>query len=111
MYSIHIIIIIKNENIKVTLCENAAGALYISINTIQYLQQFPHLFRIKNDKGCLHLLLPSFGGNIYYSNSKKTVQFIQTYFKSTSQKCLTRTETQTQTDGGLTATFPGEPRE
>jgi len=47
MYSIHIIIIIKNENIKVTLCENAAGALYISINTIQYLQQFPHLFRIK----------------------------------------------------------------
>ena len=90
--------------------ERCRGTLHINkYNTI--FAAISSSLQNKNDKGCLHLLLPSFGGNIYYSNSKKTVQFIQTYFKSTSQKCLTRTETQTQTDGGLTATFPGEPRE
>jgi len=35
LYIIIIIIIIKNEKIRVTLCENAAGALYIVIvNTL-----------------------------------------------------------------------------
>ena len=29
LFTIIIIIIIKNENIRMTLCENAAGALYI----------------------------------------------------------------------------------
>ena len=36
-----IIIIIKNEKIRVTLCENAAGALYIVNNCLLYTSPSP----------------------------------------------------------------------